>query len=83
MRRCIVCGTSLPKQELIRIVTGEDGVVVVDPTGRKNGRGAYICRNAECLKKAIRNKGIERALGVTLSDEIYAQLLSEMPADGE
>ncbi len=56
MRRCIVCGTSLPKQELIRIVTGEDGVVVVDPTGRKNGRGAYICRNMDCAAKAGKKK---------------------------
>jgi len=58
MRRCIVCGTSRPKQELIRIVTGEDGEGIVDPTGRKNGRGAYICRNMDCAAKAVKKKYI-------------------------
>ena len=63
MRRCIVCGTSRPKQELIRLVAEETGDRTVDPSGRKNGRGAYVCRNMECIEKAGRKKLIsEEAL---------------------
>lgn len=55
MRRCIACGTSRPKQELIRIVSGDEGVAV-DPTGRKNGRGAYLCRAESCFALARKKR---------------------------
>ncbi len=83
MRMCTGCRENKPKKDFIRVVKSPEGEISMDLTGRKPGRGAYICRNAECLKKAIKNRGIERALGVSLSDEVYQQLLSEMPADDE
>lgn len=73
-RRCVGCGISFPKKELIRVVRLPDGGAELDPTGKKAGRGAYICRSAECLKKARKAKRLERSLEVTISDEIYAGL---------
>lgn len=68
MRRCVGCGESKPKQELIRITAQEEGVLP-DPTGRANGRGIYLCRgNAECFAAAKKKKAIPRGLGKELSD---------------
>ena len=53
-RTCMACNKQMPKQDLLRIVKSKDGIIEVDLTGKKNGRGAYICKNAECLKKAIK-----------------------------
>ena len=68
MRRCIACGNSFPKQELIRIVLS-DGEKEVDPTGRKNGRGAYLCRNKECFMLAKKKKLISQEIFEELSEE--------------
>lgn len=73
-RRCVGCGISFPKKELIRVVRLPDGGAALDPTGKKAGRGAYLCRNAECLKKARKAKRLERNLEVTISDEVYEEL---------
>lgn len=73
-RRCIGCGISFPKKDLIRVVRLPDGGAELDPTGKKAGRGAYICRSAECLKKARKAKRLERNLEVTISDEVYEEL---------
>ncbi len=73
-RRCVGCGISFPKKDLIRVVRLPDGGAELDPTGKKAGRGAYICRNAECLKKARKAKRLERNLEVTISDEVYEEL---------
>jgi len=68
MRKCIACGVSRPKQELIRIVTGEEGAEV-DPTGRKNGRGAYLCKNTDCFALAKKKR--------LISEETYEELMKE------
>ena len=73
-RRCVGCGISFPKKDLIRVVRLPDGGAELDPTGKKAGRGAYICRSAECLKKARKAKLLERNLEVTISDEVYEEL---------
>lgn len=73
-RRCVGCGISFPKKDLIRVVRLPDGSAELDPTGKKAGRGAYICRSAECLKKARKAKRLERNLEVTISDEVYEEL---------
>ena len=72
MRMCVGCGEMKPKKELIRIVTDPEGNVSVDPTGKKAGRGAYICRDTQCLKKAAKSKRIK------VSDEIAARLETEL-----
>lgn len=73
-RRCVGCGISFPKKDLIRVVRLPDGGAELDPTGKKAGRGAYICRSAECQKKARKAKRLERNLEVTISDEVYEEL---------
>ncbi len=75
IRTCIGCGESKPKKELIRIVREPDGNICVDATGKKNGRGAYICRNPECLKKARKSKKLERSLSVQIPEAVYEELL--------
>lgn len=78
MRKCTGCGESKPKKELVRVIKTADEGVVMDLTGRKNGRGAYICHNSECLKKAIKTKAIERSLGETVSADVYEELKKEL-----
>ena len=77
MRQCVGCGEMKAKKELLRVLKTEDGVLL-DATGKKNGRGAYICANAECLKKARKSKGLERSLKVAIPDEVYDNLEKEM-----
>ncbi len=80
-RKCVGCGTSKDKKELIRVVRSAEGEISVDLTGKKNGRGAYICHNEECLKMAIKAKRLERSFECQISDEIYERLLQEIKAD--
>ena len=77
MRQCVGCGEMKAKEELLRVLKTEDGVLL-DATGKKNGRGAYICANTECLKKARKSKGLERSLKVAIPDEVYDNLEKEM-----
>ena len=77
-RRCVGCGESKDKKALIRIIRTPEGPVVLDATGRKNGRGAYICPDPECLKKARKSRGLERSLKENVPDEVYDQLEKEM-----
>ena len=77
-RQCMGCRERKAKRELIRVVRGTDGVVSLDFGGKKNGRGAYICPDAECLKKAIRSKALDRSLEVTIPQEVYDRLAKEM-----
>lgn len=77
MRQCVGCGEMKAKKELLRVLKTEDGVLL-DVTGKKNGRGAYICANTECLKKARKSKGLERSLKVAIPDEVYDNLEKEM-----
>ena len=78
MRMCTGCREMKPKQELIRIVKSPEGDISLDTTGKKNGRGAYVCRQAECLRRAIRQKQLERQLEITLTPEITEALTDEM-----
>ena len=78
LRTCIGCREQKEKKELIRIVRGADGNVSVDVTGKLNGRGAYICRNRQCLEAALKNHGLERSLKKSLSPEMREQLLKEI-----
>ncbi len=78
MRRCVGCGEMKNKKELIRIVRTEEEEFVLDGTGKKNGRGAYICDSQECLKKAIKSKGLERSFKQTIPKEVYETLEKEM-----
>lgn len=77
MRQCVGCGEMKAKKELLRVLKTEDGVLL-DATGKKNGRGAYICANTECLKKARKSRGLERSLKVAIPDEVYDNLEKEM-----
>lgn len=78
MRQCIGCSEMKPKRELLRILRTEEEGIILDATGRKNGRGAYICPNAECLQKARRSKGIERSFKTAVPEEVYDSLIKEI-----
>ena len=80
-RQCMGCRERKAKKELIRVVRSPEGEVSLDFHGTKNGRGAYICPQMDCLKKAIRSKALERSLEVPIPEEIYAQLEKEMEAE--
>lgn len=73
-RTCALCRTQKNKNELLRIVKNKENVIKVDEIGKEPGRGAYICYNMECLKKAQKSKKIEKALGTKINDEIYEQI---------
>lgn len=73
-RTCMGCNASKEKKELVRIVKSKEGSVEVDLTGKKNGRGAYICKNEECLNKVIKSKRLQRALECEINDELYERL---------
>jgi predicted RNA-binding protein YlxR (DUF448 family) len=83
LRQCVGCQEEKPKKDLIRILKTPEEEVVLDTTGRKNGRGAYICPNPECLKKAIKSKGLERSLKVSIPKDVYENLEKEMNAFAE
>ena len=80
MRMCVGCREMKPKRELLRVVKSPEGEISFDLTGRKPGRGAYVCFSAECLKRAIKQKQLERAFECTLGEEIHASLLAELSA---
>ena len=80
MRMCVGCREMKPKKELIRVVRSAEGVVSMDATGKKPGRGAYVCRSAECLRRAIRQKQLERVLEVQLTEEVSRQLQETIAA---
>ena len=83
MRQCLGCRVMKPKKELIRVVRSPEGEVSLDFKGKASGRGAYICPNSECLKKAIRSKALDRNLEVTVPPEVMEQLSLEMEANHE
>ena len=82
-RKCIGCNESKPKKELIRIVKTPEGEMLVDDTGRANGRGAYICNNLECLQKAIKTKGLDRAFKMNVDTDVLIKLSEEMAKLGK
>ena len=77
-RQCMGCRERKAKRELIRVVRTPEGEVKLDFGGKMNGRGAYICPQSECLKKAIRSKALERSLEVDIPEEVYVRLQKEM-----
>ena len=80
MRQCLGCREMKPKRELIRVVRSPSGEIALDFKGKAQGRGAYLCPQAECLKKAARSRALERSLETAIPDEIYAQLSEQMEA---
>ncbi len=78
LRQCIGCGEMKSKKEMIRVLKTAQEDILIDATGRKNGRGAYLCPSRECLKKAIKSKGLERSFKMAISKEIYETLEKEM-----
>ena len=78
MRMCTGCREMKPKKELARVVKTAEGEIRFDSTGKLNGRGAYICKNKECLKKARKINALSRAFEMAVSDEIYSQLETEL-----
>jgi predicted RNA-binding protein YlxR (DUF448 family) len=80
MRMCLGCGENKPKRELIRVVKSRENIYSVDFTGKKNGRGAYICPNMECFNRARKAKRFERAFEGPIPNEIYEKLLEELTA---
>lgn len=75
MRKCVVTQEQYPKKDLIRIVLTPDNTVVIDETGRTNGRGAYVCRDAEVIRKAMKTRALDQALKTKVPDEIFEVLL--------
>lgn len=78
MRQCLGCREMKPKRELIRAVRSPEGEISLDFKGKKPGRGAYICNDAQCLKKALKSKALERAFSAQIPDEVYAALNEQM-----
>jgi len=81
MRQCLGCREMKPKKELIRVVRSPDGLVSLDFRGKSPGRGAYVCKSADCLKKAVRSKALSRALETAIPDEVMAALQGQMEED--
>ena len=77
MRLCIGCGEMKSKKEMMRVLHTPEDTFVLDVTGKKNGRGAYLCKDGECLKKAMKSKGLERSFKMSIPKEVYAALEEE------
>ena len=77
MRQCTGCQEMKNKKEMIRVLKTAEGEIFLDATGRKNGRGAYICRSSECLEKAVKNRGLERSLKTQIPEAVYEELKKE------
>ena len=78
MRKCVGCGEMKPKKELIRVLRTEENEFVLDTTGKKNGRGAYLCMSKDCFEKAVKSKGLERSFKQAIPTEVYDRLEKEM-----
>lgn len=83
MRQCMGCRERKPKREMLRVVRSPEGTVSLDFRGKAQGRGAYVCPNPECLKKAVRSKALERNLEVPIPPEVLERLSREMEAGHE
>lgn len=81
MRQCVGCGEMKSKREMMRVLKTAQGSIELDTTGRKNGRGAYLCMEKECLVKAGKNKGLERSFKMNIPDEIYEKPEKEFEED--
>ena len=83
MRKCIGCQEMRLKKELTRVIRTPEGEICIDATGKKNGRGAYLCRSMDCLMKASKTKGLERAFQCVIPNEIYLKLEKELKELGK
>ena len=84
LRKCVGCGEMKPKKEMVRVIKDSENNISVDLTGKKNGRGAYICKSIDCFHQAEKNKGIERSLKMEISKEVYETIGKELNClDGE
>jgi len=79
LRMCTGCGEMKPKKELVRVVKSPEGEISLDLTGKKNGRGAYVCHSRDCLKKARKTRRIERSFSCQIPSAVYERMEEEMP----
>jgi predicted RNA-binding protein YlxR (DUF448 family) len=77
-RQCIGCGEMKNKKDMIRVIKTPEDNIVIDTTGKKNGRGAYLCKSVECFQKAVKSRGLERSLKVNIPREVYEELEKEL-----
>ena len=82
MRQCVGCQEMKSKKEMLRVLKTAEGKIILDATGRKNGRGAYLCFSKECLKNARKNRGLERSLKISIPSEVYDGLEKELSEIG-
>ncbi|MCM1103632.1 MAG: YlxR family protein [Clostridium sp.] len=75
LRQCVGCQQMKPKKEMMRVLKTPEDEMILDTTGKKNGRGAYLCKDIECLKKAKKNKGLERSFKMRIPDHVYDSLM--------
>lgn len=81
LRKCLGCMSSFPKKDLVRVLRTPEGEVIIDLTGKKSGRGAYICKNSACLKKAIKSKRIQSNLEVEIPESVTIELEKELASN--
>ena len=77
-RQCIGCGEMKEKREMLRVIKTPENVIVIDVTGKKNGRGAYLCHSVDCFQKAIKLKALEKSLKTAIPTEVYEKLEKEL-----
>ncbi len=77
LRKCVGCGELKPKKEMMRVIKSSEGEISLDITGKKNGRGAYVCKSDACLGQARRNKGLERSFKMQIPENVYDNLEKE------
>ncbi|EEB36093.1 hypothetical protein ANHYDRO_01088 [Anaerococcus hydrogenalis DSM 7454] len=75
-RKCIVCGENKDKNDLIRIVKNKEEGIILDPTGKKNGRGAYICKDEKCINEAKKKRKLEKVFKTEISDDLYEEIIA-------
>lgn len=78
MRKCVGCGEMKPKKEMLRVLRTTEEEFILDATGKKNGRGAYLCQCTACFDLAVKNKGLERSFKQSIPTEVYERLKKEM-----
>ena len=83
LRQCVGCGQMKSKKEMMRVIKTAEGDIVLDVTGRKNGRGAYLCKQEECLKMAMKNKGLERSFKMSIDQSVHESLQKEYDENSE
>lgn len=77
LRQCVGCGEMKSKKEMMRVLKTAESHICLDVTGKKNGRGAYLCKQEDCLRKARKNKGLERSFKMSIPEEVYNTLEEE------